>query len=144
MKKIMLLGIVILGIGLAPFTVSAGDFDGSRPLICCATKVFECLELEGCREVTPEQVNLPRFMDVDFANRVITSTEEGAEKRKTVVERLERIDGKVIIEGAEDGYEGTRDGLGWSMAISEENGKLVLTGSGDGVGFVVFGACMAK
>ena len=37
-----------------------------------------------------------------------------------------------------------RDGAGWSMAISEETGKMVLTESGDQVGFVVFGACIPR
>ncbi len=34
-----------------------------------------------------------------------------------------------------------RDGLGWSIAISESTGKMVLTGCGDQFGLVIFGAC---
>ncbi|MBW1785538.1 MAG: hypothetical protein JRK53_02795 [Deltaproteobacteria bacterium] len=144
MKNMILLVTALVVICWAPLSATAGDFDGSKPLLCCATKVFECVEVEGCREVTPEQVNLPRFMDIDFTEKAITTSQEGAEKRKTEIERLEHIDGKLIVEGAEDGFEGVKDGLGWSMAISEETGRLVLTGSGDQVGFVVFGACTLK
>ena len=54
---------------------------------------------------------------------------------------MNRIDGKLILQGVEDGEEGVRDGLGWTMAISEDSGDMVLTGSGDQVGFVIFGAC---
>jgi len=61
--------------------------------------------------------------------------------RSTHIERVERVDGKLILQGAEDGLEGVRDGLGWSMATSEDTGRFVLTGSGDQVGFVIFGAC---
>ena len=50
----------------------------------------------------------------------------------------------MIVEGAEEGYEGVKDGLGWSMTISESTGKLVLTAFGDQVGFVVFGACTPR
>jgi hypothetical protein len=46
------------------------------------------------------------------------------------------------LQGAEDGYEKMRDGLGWTMAISEESGQVVLTASGDQVAFVVFGAAL--
>jgi hypothetical protein len=46
------------------------------------------------------------------------------------------------LQGAEDGYEKMRDGLGWTMAISEETGQLVLTASGEQVAFVVFGAAL--
>jgi hypothetical protein len=43
---------------------------------------------------------------------------------------------------AEDGNKEVRDGTGWSIAISEETGKMVLTESGDQAAFVVFGACI--
>ena len=46
-----------------------------------------------------------------------------------------------IIQGAEDGAEGVKDGLGWSIAINETTGEMVIIGSGDDVGFVFFGAC---
>jgi len=60
----------------------------------------------------------------------------------TVIERQEVVDGKLILQGAEDGYEKMRDGLGWTMAISEATGQVVLTASGDQVAFVVFGAAL--
>ena len=62
-------------------------------------------------------------------------------KKNSSIENLEKIDGKVIIQGAEDGIEGVRDGLGWSLALAEDTGQMVLTASGDEVGFVMFGAC---
>jgi hypothetical protein len=46
------------------------------------------------------------------------------------------------LQGAEDGYDKMRDGLGWTMAISEATGQVVLTASGEQVAFVVFGAAM--
>jgi len=55
---------------------------------------------------------------------------------------MERIDGKLILQGAEDGYESVRDGLGGTIAISEGTGRVVMTASGDQVAFVVFGACL--
>jgi predicted regulator of Ras-like GTPase activity (Roadblock/LC7/MglB family) len=52
------------------------------------------------------------------------------------------VDGKLILQGAEDGYEKMRDGLGWAMVISEESGQVVLTASGEQVAFVMFGAAL--
>ena len=55
---------------------------------------------------------------------------------------MEKIDGKLMLQGAEDGREGgTPDGIGWSMSVVENSGNMVLTASGDGVAFVIFGAC---
>ena len=51
------------------------------------------------------------------------------------------IDGKLILQGAEDGLIEVQDGAAWSIAISEETGKMILTESADRMGFVIFGAC---
>jgi len=45
--------------------------------------------------------------------------EKNGKKPKSDIERITRIDGKLILKGAEDGIEGERNGLGWTLAISE-------------------------
>jgi hypothetical protein len=52
------------------------------------------------------------------------------------------IEGKLILQGAEEGYAGIHDGLGWTIAINIANGEAILTASGEGTAFVVFGACL--
>jgi hypothetical protein len=78
---------------------------------------------------------------IDFKNKKLSATFADGSKKVSEIVNLEKIDGKVILQGAEDGIKGVRDGLGWSLAIDEENGKMVLTASGDAVAFVMFGAC---
>jgi len=122
--------------------VWAGDFDGSKPLLISVIRAMECT-LEGtCREVNPASVELPQFLKIDFANKTIRPAAANDETPATTIERQEVVDGKLILQGAEDGYDKMRDGLGWTMAISEATGQVVLTASGDQVAFVVFGACI--
>ena len=120
---------------------AAGNFDGSKELICAVMDLVECLPGGKCQQVTAEEVGIPHFLRLDFKKKKISATYMDGSKRSTTIENFEKIDGKVIIQGAEDGIEGERDGLGWSLAIAEETGKMVLTASGDEVGFVMFGAC---
>jgi hypothetical protein len=47
----------------------------------------------------------------------------------------------LLLQGAEEGREGVRDGLGWTMSVDIDRGDMVLTASGEGVAFVVFGVC---
>ncbi|MFO7713804.1 hypothetical protein [Desulfosarcina sp.] len=54
---------------------------------------------------------------------------------------VQRIDHKLILQGAEEGYENIPDGFGWTIAIMEDTGRMVLTASGDLVGNVAFGVC---
>ena len=141
MNKIKIFGLIIALVGLIAFPAVAGDFDGSKELICAVMDLVECQPGGKCQQVTAEDVGIPQFLRINFKEKKISAIQADGSKRTTTIENFEKIDGKVIIQGAEDGIEGVRDGVGWSLAIAEETGKTVLTASGDEVGFVIFGAC---
>jgi hypothetical protein len=142
MGKMIRVGLILLCIGIVPLTSVAGDFDGSRPLLFSVISVMECTPDSGCRAVTIDSVDLPRFLKIDLNKKTIGPVSESDARPDSVIERMERVDGKLILQGAEDGYESVRDGLGWTIAISEGTGRVVMTASGDQVAFVVFGACL--
>ena len=142
MKRYIWIVCVFLGSIIAASTVGAGDFDGTRPLLISVIRVVECTPDGICREVTPASVELSQFLKIDFTNKTIRPAATDDKTPATTIERQEVVDGKLILQGAEDGYEKMRDGLGWTMAISEESGQVVLTASGDQVAFVVFGAAL--
>ena len=125
---------------IAAPAVWAGDFDGSKPLLISVIRVIECTPEGTCHEVTPASIELPQFLKIDFTNKTIRPAAANDETPATTIERQEVVDGKLILQGAEDGYDKMRDGLGWTMAISEATGQVVLTASGEQVAFVVFGA----
>ncbi len=138
-----LIGIILITlVCIAPFPVIAGDFDGSKPLICVLKDSMECTAGNGCQEVEEEDINLPNILKVDVGNNTIRAVGEGDNKRVTRIKNVEHIDGKLILQGAEDGFEAYNDGLGWSMAIMESDGDMVLTGSGNRVAFILFGECV--
>jgi hypothetical protein len=141
MRNAKIYGLMIMIICMFSFPAVAGDFDGSKELICAVMDLVECQPGGKCQQVTAEDVGIPQFWKINFKEKQISATHADGSKRSTTIENFEKIDGKIIIQGAEDGIEGVRDGLGWSLAIAEETGKTVLTASGDEVGFVIFGAC---
>ncbi len=139
MKKLYVCGAVAL-VSSMPLAVSAG-LDSSSEFLCASVDVMECLPTKGCNRVAADDVDIPRFIKVDVKNRQLVTGSKG-DKRKTVIKRVETVDGKLMLQGAEDGKEGgAPDGIGWSMSVVEDSGNMVLTASGDGVAFVVFGAC---
>lgn len=125
-------------------SASAATFDGSKPLLCALQQVIECDTGGECLRVTTEEANVPDFLQVDAANKIISATPEAGTERTTAIERSENMDGKLILQGADDGIEGVRDGLAWSMVIDDTSGKLVISAAGDGAAFVVFGACTLR
>jgi hypothetical protein len=141
MRNAKIYGLMVMIICMFSFPAVAGDFDGSKELICAVMDLVECQSGGKCQQVTAEDVGIPQFLKINFKEKKISAIQADGGKRTTTIENFEKIDGKVIIQGAEDGIEGVRDGVGWSLAIAEETGKTVLTASGDEVGFVIFGAC---
>jgi len=140
-KKI--LNAIMLASGSVALSVSASPFDGAQPLICASTEILECIPGAGCNRVTAQSVDAPQFMRIDFDAKSISSEWQGGGTRVSEIERSEVVDGKLMLQGAEDGIENVRDGLGWTLSIGQESGTMTLTGSGDAVGFVIFGACTA-
>lgn len=142
-KSFRILGFILFLNIVAVSVVGAGDVIGKQPLLISIIRAIECTPEGSCREVKPETIQLPQFLKIDFKQNIILPAAVGDETPATRIERQEFIDGKLILQGAEDGYEKMRDGLGWTMAISEETGQVVLTASGEQVAFVVFGAALA-
>jgi len=139
-KKIIGIALLLCCLGMVPLAASAEDFDGSKSLLFAATKAFECTPAGGCDEVSVEELFLPQFLRIDITKEEISAipaTENPASK----IERMESVDGKLMLQGAEDGSASERDGVGWTMAIAQDSGKTVLTFSGEKAAFVVFGAC---
>ena len=144
MKKIIILSAILSFVCMMHMPASAGDYDGARELMCACMRIIECGPDGQCREVTAEDIGIPQFLMINFEQKTISAPQWGENRPPSPIENLEHIDGKLILQGAEDGIKDVRDGLGWSMAVSEETGRMVLTGSGDQFGLVVFGACTPR
>lgn len=134
MRKFKLIGLITLCIIVAPFAVMAGDFDGSKPLICAVIETFECGPGVECQRGTAEGIGIPQFLKISFNEKTISSTPGSGKVRTTKIKKVKSIDGKLILQGVQNGK-------AWSMVINEETGKVTLTASDAQAGFVVFGAC---
>lgn len=126
-------------LGLSPGAQAA--VDGTEPVICAAANILECVPDGTCQRVDAEDAGIPRFLRVDFEGKRITRTRPNGDDISSEIERSETVDGRLILQGAEDGFEGVSDGIGWSVSIDQEGGDMVITGSGEEVAFVIFGAC---
>jgi hypothetical protein len=144
MNKIAAIMLAICCASFTPTLVKAGDFDGSQPLHCTVTDVTECLGGEKCKEVSAEAINLPRFLLIDVGNKTIQSKITGDETRKSQIDQVKNVNGKLMLQGAEQGWDDVRNGFGWTIAIMQDTGRMVLTASGYLVGDVAFGVCTTQ
>lgn len=128
---------ISLGLALTPSAFA--KLDTNAPLICAPGQYTECTP-DGCHSVDSAAINAPRFIKVDVKRKRLESLQGGA-KVTSKLDHLERIDGKLILQGVEDGIEDVRDGIGYSISIVEDNGDMVLSAASEGVSFTAFGAC---
>ena len=121
---------------------SAAEFDGSKPMLCALRSIVECVEETACERVTPSSIDAPTFIRLNLQAMTISGTRPGQEVRTSKIRYKQSLDGQLILQGADDGIEGVRDGLAWSVIIGEFTGEMVMSASGYDVAFVVFGACI--
>ena len=132
-QGILVLGVILFLLGIAAQPVIAGDFDGSKPLVCAMIEAFECGPDTGCESGTPESNGLSRFLRVDVDKKEILTTKQ-SEERASKIEKVDHAGGVLLLSG-------TQNARGWNLAINESTGYMVLSVAGDQVAFVIFGAC---
>ena len=122
----------------------AEPFDGGKTMLCASQYAHECNAGSDCATVTVASVNLPDFFLVNTGDKLISATPESGSTSTTTIERVEHLDGKLMLQGADDGIKDVRDGAGWTMSINEATGQMVMTTAGDGFAVVLFGACTLR
>ncbi len=124
---------------LTPLASSAGDFDGSKPLVCASLFATECrAESQDCVSGPPWNFNLPVFSEVDFKTQTVSTTRQNKDNRVSKIESVDHLpNGRLSLQGDDGQYS-------WSAIISEESGSMTLTAAGEEIGFLVFGACTVR
>jgi len=114
---------------LGSTTAIAGDFDGSKPLICAPVQAMECYAGEECKMGLPEAVGAPAFMRIDFNQRRVVGP-----KRSSAIDSVTADEHQLLLQGVELGH-------AWSMSLNHGTGKMILSLVGKDVAFVLFGSC---
>lgn len=131
----------MLATGLA--AVPAARAQELPSLLCATNAVMECTRMAGCLEIPAAMADVPPFVQVDLANETVMDPRNPDDQR-SVIDTIHAIDGKIIIHGTDPGVEDARDGIGWTATISEQTGEMVTSAAGEGVAFVIYGACMVQ
>ncbi len=107
----------------------AGDFDGSRPLICAPVEAHECAVGDPCDRALPEDVGAPAFMRIEFARRAIVGP-----KRSSEIMHMDRSESQLLLMGKEAGF-------GWTIVLEQASGRMTVTLASHQGAFVLFGSC---
>ena len=125
-----------------PQTAFSGDFDGLKPLSGSVDKIIEISIFKIISDVDPDTVGLPRKFLIDFKAKKLRPSKDSLVRKTSNIDRVAHIENKLVLQGVNEGVENVDDGLAWSITISKKTGKVVLSASGDGKAYVVFGTCI--
>jgi len=124
-------------------SLAAAAFDGNEPILCAIRDVNDCGADYACKAVTPEDVALPDFFAIDLVDMRISSVGP-TDVAVTPIERVERLQEKIILQGGDVSGDNPRDAVGWTLSLNKDDGKLVVAGVGDGFALVLFGSCIQQ
>jgi hypothetical protein len=125
----MKLFICAAAILLSTQAVYAGDFDGSKKLMCATIQAMDCVSGQECVKGRAGDIGAPKFLKIDFAQKAL----EGP-KRTTPIVSMDKGKDQIVLQGNELGF-------GWTIALDQEQGELVATMVNSDGAFVLFGSC---
>ena len=126
MKRI---GVCVLAAACAAATAMAGDFDGSRELLCAPVQAMDCAQDTQCFTGTPAEMGAPAFIRVDAAKKQVSGA-----RRTLPVLQLEKSAEQLLLQGADAGQ-------AWAMAIDATTGRMYATITGREGAIVMIGSC---
>ena len=116
--------IATLIVSFSAGAAEASYFDGKQPLICSIYQLFECDHPNACVSVTPGEIDAMSHFDVDFRKKVVIRAGQESAQKSTIKDVQVGLDGKLIIQGVEDGEADERDGAGWTISIMDPEGTI--------------------
>lgn len=140
-SRYKIVAVLVMNIIALTINAFAGDFDGSKQLSGTTRKIIEIRQHKIIDNVDPDTIGLPKNFLIDFDAKVLRPSKDSLVRKIISFKSVEHIENKIVMQGTDEGVEGIKDGLAWSLAISQKNGEAVLSASGDGVAYVVFGVC---
>ncbi len=133
-KKLGGFCVLLLLITVVPTVALADDVGDSDHILCTSIQATVCYMDEDCEIGTPWNWNIPQFIEIDFAEKVLRTTKASEENRQTPFKNLEREAGMIFLQGVERGR-------AFSFVIEEETGLASIAVARNGVTVSVFGAC---
>ena len=119
---------------LAPSTSRADELTGHPRILCTAVQATVCSPEGGCTMGSPWDYNVPQFIEIDFDQKMLSTTKASGQDRSTPFKNLERNEGKIFLQGVEKGR-------AFSFVIDEASGDASIAVARQGMTVSVFGAC---
>ncbi len=130
--KTILTGAGVVFCGLTSLAVA--DEILNKNMVCALSQVVGCVESNNCIDGLAKEFELPSLVTIDAQKKQLKSAFETGKAAYTSIENVKESDGHIVLQGAENG-------VGWTMSVNKETGKMQGSGVGNELSFLVFGSC---
>lgn len=134
MQTLRTIGVALLAVSCSHAAV-AGDFDGSKLLLCATSLAIECQQNYECETTAHSEVAFPRFVEVDAKKKVVSAANSSG--ASSPIGSVSHDGGNLILQGVEEGR-------GWTLLIDESTGEMSVSVADPDGAFVLFGACTSR
>jgi len=107
----------------------AGDFDGSKKLICAPVEAMNCVSGEPCASGRPIDFGAPSFLRIDIAKKTIDGPH-----RSTKIQIVEKSENQILLLG-------TELNIAWTLALNTAEGTIAGTLANRDGSVALFGSC---
>ena len=114
--------------------VFADDVTGADHLLCTTVRATECFADGVCYPGNPEEWSSPRFVKVDFKEKVLRTTEASGEDRSTPMKHIEREGDRIFIQGVQNSR-------AFSIVVDQDSGTASTAIALEGHVLALFGFC---
>ncbi|MDX1379933.1 MAG: hypothetical protein R3233_02375 [Xanthomonadales bacterium] len=125
---------LVLAACLPVFPALADDVRGAERILCSTMDAHVCFPGAECTRMSPEELNIPHFIEIDVDSGRMSTTEASGLNRSTDAQVAERHDGHLLIQGHEQQR-------AFSLMIDAATGHASLASAGMDRGVVAFAAC---
>jgi hypothetical protein len=133
-QSLSIIGAAALSFLSAGLWASGQDKGGE--ILCAITNTVSCDAVGDCLKGPANAVNLPVFMNFHPDKKIVESAKGGGERRTSTITSVSNKEGFMVLVGDEEES-------AWSATINKSSGNLTGTITTDGVGFLIFGSCLA-
>ncbi len=134
MRNRWIMAVIWTLFALAPPVAVADDISDVDRILCSSVEATVCTIDDGCETGVPWLWGIPQFIEIDLQAKRLSTTAASGENRTTAITSLEREDGRIFLQGIENGR-------AFSFVINKKTGMLSAAVAREGITVSVFGAC---
>ena len=130
--KFIAIAFLGLAAGLSP--ARADDLTGADKILCSAGRIAACCDDGQCAQGSPDELNMPRFIEIDVPGKRISTTKASGLNRESAIDNLKRAGGQIVLQG-------TQNGRAFSILIDEKTGEMSAAVAASECSVSAFGSC---